>query len=238
MAEIMYLTAGLIVTIGAILQGSAGIGLGFVAVPLLVLIDPSFIPGPLLLSALVLTLLVTYREHRSIDFKGLPWAVAGRIIGTLLGVAALGFVPGEKISLLFGSVILLAVALSLSGLRLSINNKNLFGTGTLSGFMGTTSAIGGVPMALIYQDYEGPRLRGTLSGIFVIGTIISIISLAMIGKFGLPEIQLAAILIPGILIGFVISRHTAAILDKGFIRPVVLTVAVLAGLGVIVRTLF
>jgi len=36
-----------IVTPGSMLQGSVGFGLGLVCVPLLVLIDPVFIPGPL-----------------------------------------------------------------------------------------------------------------------------------------------------------------------------------------------
>ncbi len=48
----------LIVVIGSILQGSIGFGLGPFSVPLLLLIDPVFVPGPLLLSALVLTILI------------------------------------------------------------------------------------------------------------------------------------------------------------------------------------
>ena len=48
---------------GAILQGSVGFGLGLIGVPLLVLIDPVFVPGPLLLAAFLLNLLMSHREH-------------------------------------------------------------------------------------------------------------------------------------------------------------------------------
>jgi len=229
--------AFLIVLVGSIVQGSVGIGLGFVAVPLLVLINPDFVPGPLLLAALVLTLLIAIREHQSIESKNLPWAIFGRTFGTLAGIFLILVMPIGKISLLFAIMILLAVIISFMGLRLELNKKNLFGTGVLSGIMGTTAAIGGVPMAIIYQDFKGPRLRGTLSGIFTIGTILSIIALAVVGKFGWKEFQLGGVLIPGILLGYIISIKTAKYLDKGLIRPIVLLIASFAALGIILRYL-
>ena len=95
-----------VVMIGSILQGSVGIGLGFAAVPLLVLLDPLFIPGPLLIAALLLTLLITYREHGSIEFSGIHWAIIGRVIGTVLGAILLTIIPQTKLSLLFGIIVL------------------------------------------------------------------------------------------------------------------------------------
>jgi uncharacterized membrane protein YfcA len=226
-----------VVMIGSILQGSVGIGLGFAAVPLLVLLDPLFIPGPLLIAALLLTLLITYREHGSIEFSGIHWAIIGRVIGTVLGAILLTIIPQTKLSLLFGIIVLLAVAISFIGIRISLSPYSLFGTGTISGFMGTTSAIGGAPMALIYQNLKGPNLRGTLSSIFVIGTSISIISLIYIGRLGLPEVKRALVLFPGIMAGFAISKHTAKILDRGYIRPTVLILAASSGFLIIIKNI-
>lgn len=233
----IYLLAAAITVVGATIQGSVGIGLGFVSVPLLVLINPKFVPGPLLLAALVLTLLIVIREHRTIEFKGIWWAVFGRMLGTVAGVLILGFIPAENLSTLFGIVILLAVIISLSGFRLKISGKNLLVTGTLSGLMATTAAIGGVAMALVYQDFDGPRLRGTLSGIFVMGTIISIIGLASAGRFGWQEIQMSGMLIPGVISGYFISFYTSRMLDRKWIRPIVLTIASLAGIIVVLRNM-
>ena len=229
--------AALIVFIGSIVQGSVGIGLGFIAVPLLVLIDPGFVPGPLLLAALVLTALISVREYQSIEFQNLSWAIIGRTFGTVIGVFVITIMPVSKISLLFAAMILLAVIISILGLRIRVNKKNLFSTGVLSGVMGTTSAIGGVPMAMIYQDLKGPNLRATLSGIFMIGTILSILALFLVGKFGWNEIKLAGILIPGIVLGYMISVRTAKFLDRGFVRPVVLIIASFAGIGIIIKNI-
>lgn len=222
---------------GATLQGSVGFGLGLIGVPFLVLIDPVFIPGPLLLSALTLTLLIFFREHQSIDVKGIRWTIPGRIGGSILGAGLLTLIPRQNLSLLFGTMVLLAIAFSLTGLEVPLTKWNLFGAGTVSGFMGTTSSIGGAPIALVYQRQKGPRLRSTLSGIFVFGTIISILSLVVIGHFGLREIILSVVLIPGVVLGFFLSSQTVKILDRGFIRPAVLIASALSGLVVIVRSI-
>jgi uncharacterized membrane protein YfcA len=93
-------------------------------------------------------------------------------------------------------------------------------------------------MAIIYQDLTGPSLRGTLSSIFTIGTIISILALVSIGKFGWNELQLAGVLIPGIIIGFLISTKLTKILDHGLIRPILLWIAVLAACGIVFKYYF
>ncbi len=229
--------AFLIVCVGSVIQGSVGIGLGFVAVPLLVLLDPRFVPGPLLLAALFLTTLVSYREYRSIDRKGIKWASIGRLIGTIFAAYVLTILPQRHLGLLFAAIIIIAVLLSISGFKWNITPGSLLGTGALSGFMGTAAAIGGVPLALLYQKYQGSQLRGTLSGIFVIGTIISLIFLGLIGRFRILELQLALALLPGILVGFLVSGKTAAILDEGWIRPAVLIMATLSAVAVIAKNL-
>ena len=45
------LVAGLAVTVGSILQGSVGFGLGMVAAPVLAFLEPQLVPAPLLICA-------------------------------------------------------------------------------------------------------------------------------------------------------------------------------------------
>ena len=232
-----FLLIVFITTLGATVQGSVGLGLGFVAVPTLAIIDPAYLPGPLLLSALVLTVLISFREHKAIQFKGIRWAIGGRFLGAILGVQILVYIPKNYLSLIFATMVILGVILSVFGFRVRLNTKNLLNIGTLSGLMATTSAIGGPPLALIYQNLNGPELRGTLSGIFVAGTTISVILLAFIGRFGLEEIKLSFILMPGIIIGFFISKYTSKILDRGFIRPAVLVFSLTSGVILLIKTL-
>ncbi len=91
-------------------------------------------------------------------------------------------------------------------------------------------------MALLYQDAAGSRLRGTLSGYFVVGVVMSIIALASVGRFGWMEFRVGAMLVPGVLVGFLISGSTAAIADRGSsIRKAVLIVSAASGAVVIVE---
>jgi len=225
-------------TLGATLQGSLGLGLGFITVPLLAIIDPRYLPGPLIMAALFLTLLLAFREHESIQLKGISWVLAGRVIGTLFGIQLLVLIPEHYLSLIFSTMVILGVIISLSGFRIKLNSKILLGGGTLSGLMATTAAIGGPPLALIYQYLHGPALRGTLSSIFVFGAIISLVALSTVGYFGFLELKLAFSLMPGILAGFFLSKYTARLLDRGFIRPAIITFSLFSGLMVNIKTLF
>ena len=234
---ISVLVAFGIAVLGAVLQGSVGFGLGLLGVPLLVLIDPVFIPGPLLLAAFLLNLLMSRRERTSIDFGSVKWAVPGRILGAILGAGILTLIPQGRLSVLFGLMVLVAVGISFTGWELSPSPWSVFSAGTFSGFMGTTSAIGGAPMALVFQRQKGSRIRGTLSFIFAIGTVISMFSLAVIGRFGLEEIQAAIVLFPGIILGFFLSHQTAKILDRGFIRIAVLITSAASGFFVLLRNI-
>jgi uncharacterized membrane protein YfcA len=226
-----------VVTIGATLQGSVGFGLGLFSVPLLVLIDPRFVPGPLLFSSIALTVLLTHRERAAVLFKDIKWAVGGRLLGIVAAAAALELVPGRQIGILFGILVLAAVGLSASGWRLAVTPKSLFGAGILSGFMGTAVSIGGPPMALLYQHETGARIRGTLSAFFLIGVSLSLVGLHVIGRFGWAEVLIALSLVPGILLGFAVSRRLTHVLDRGHVRRAVLVVSAASALAVLVRQL-
>jgi len=178
--------------------------------------------------------LISSREIRSVDKGSLLWAIPGRIVGAGLGASLLTLIPRENLSLLFGATVLLAVLISLTGVRLSPSPINILGAGTISGLMGTTSSVGGPPLALVYQRQKGPRIRGTLAVIFIFGAVISIISLAFIGRFGLTEIQAGVILFPGIILGFLLSSRTAKILDREFTRLAVLVASSISGIIVII----
>jgi uncharacterized membrane protein YfcA len=229
------LLATSIVTIGSTIQGSVGFGLGPLAVPLLFLLNPVFVPGPLILAALLLTMLMFFRERAAVDFSGMQWAITGRVIGTIIGAFVLTIVSGSQMVLLLAGLVILAVIINASGLRLKAVSWTILGAGTLSGFMAIVAAIGGAPMALIYQDEEGPKIRSTLAGIFVIGIILALISLIIIGRFGYVELIAALWMTPGILLGYHISSHTKKYLDRGYIRTAVLIVSTLAASVLIIR---
>ena len=227
--------ASVAVAIGATVQGSVGFGMSLVAVPLLVLIDPRLVPGPLLCVAIVLTFLLSRRDRRAIDFHELKWALAGRIPGSFLGAGLLVVMPREKIAYLFGAVVLIAVVMSVLRIKIRPAPSSLAGAGLLSGVMGTSVAIGGPPIALLLQDEHGARLRGTLSGFFLVGASVSLFALVLVARFGLEELALALVLLPGMLLGFWISGHTARFLDRGYTRVAILLLATAGAVVIILR---
>ena len=192
-------------------------------------------PGPILLSTTVLTVLLVYRERTAIDFHGIQWAMVGRLVGTVLASAILLVVSADQLVLLIGVFILSAVGMSLSGFRFDPIRPVLVVAGMLSGLLGTIASVGGPPMALVYQHAAGARIRSTMSGFFLLGTILSLGALWYVGRFDAYEIQLTLVMLPSVLTGFVLSKWTAVYVDRGYVRPAVLSVAAGAGLLVIIR---
>ena len=221
---------------GFTLQGAVGFGMGILGSPILILIDPRLVPGPVLASTMVFTLMLTVRERRGIDLGGVGWALIGRVAGTLPAAAVLAALPQDQLTRVFGLMVIVAVAISVSGVHVRPRPSTLLAGGVLSGLLGTVGAIGGPPIALLYQHASGEKFRGTLSSLFFVGTIISIAALVPAGRFGGQELRLTLFLLPGALFGFLASRRLASRLDRGSTRPAVLGVAAVAGLIVVVRS--
>jgi uncharacterized protein len=231
------LLAGAIVTAASALQASVGFGLALVAAPLLALLDRDYVPGPLIGAGMCLSLIMAARERGAIDLSGVRSASLGRLIGVLPAGAALHLVSAGAFDALFSTLVLAAVGLSLLHREVRPTSRSVFGAGIASGFMGTITSIGGPPVALVYQSSHGPELRATLAGIFAVGSVISLAALALIGRFGAPELLLAAALVPGVILGVALSRPLLLLLDRGATRPLVLTLSAGSALAVLGRAL-
>jgi uncharacterized membrane protein YfcA len=226
-----------LVLIGSIIQGSIGFGLAAVIAPVLLLMNPIFLPGPMLFAAMLLTSLIAYRDRRHTDWTEVGVGTGGRIIGMLPAALAIRFMSAAAYDLVFSLVVLAGVFISLAGWHFRLTLRNLFLTAIGSGFVSTVSAVGGPPLALVYQHAEAPKIRGTLNAIFTLGTPISLVGLAWAGRFGLPEFTLGLLLMPAILVGFVLSRYTAGRLKQSSTRPAVLVLSAATAFIVMIRAL-
>jgi uncharacterized protein len=230
--------ASVAVGIGALIQGSIGFGVNVVGGPILVLIEPRLVPGPALVVAFVLTILVGVRDRAGIDRAGFGWVFLGRIPTSIAAAMLVAVLPERGLAISLSIAVLIAVALSAVGLRVERTPATLFSAGALSGVMGTVSAVGGPPVAMLYQDAQGPEVRGTLSTIFAVGALTSIVLLAIFGRFGVEEIVASIVLMPAIVIGFGLSRWTTHWLDHGFVRPAILILCAVSAIAAIVRYAF
>jgi uncharacterized membrane protein YfcA len=229
----MLLAAALIFA-GAV-QGSTGFGFGMLGAPLLAMIDPVLVPAPVLMTGLIITISTSIRERESIDTRGLTISLAGRLVATGLAVAVLSLLDPVTFSYLFAAIILLAVALSASGLRIPHNVGTLFAAGFASGFMGTLTSVGAPPMALAYQDRAGPTTRATLSVFLLVGAMISILALAFAGAIGPEQLAMTAVMAPLAATGFLFSSWTRRLVDRGHLKTIVLVTSAAAAVAMIVN---
>lgn len=232
----LALAAGLVFA-GALVQSAVGFGLAIVAAPLLFMIEPRLVPGPVLALALVLSFLNVCKNRVGLAFGELGSAVIGRLPGMALALWVLAQAPGKALSLLIGGSVLLAIAISLLPIRITPTRNRLLAAGAVSGFMGTTTSIGGPPMALIYQHDTGDRVRANLSAYFLISCVLSLLGLAAIGRFGQAELLVSLWLLPPTLVGFVAGRYVIPWLGPNGVRPVMLALCTIAALGVLADAL-
>ena len=235
---VVFIACVVIVFLGAIVQGTLGIGLGMVAAPMLALADRRFIPVVILVAILPLTVSMTLRERSLIDRRGVILAVIGRIPGVALGAAAVALAGDRVLSVLVAVTVLGAVVASLlvdRGRQRPTTAPMLVTAGLASGFMGTSTGIGGPPMALTYQHADPAIMRSTISLFFTIGSILSIIGLAVSGSIGGRQIGMGLALVPAVMAGFVVSRLFITRLAGERFRIPVLTVCALAAVALLVE---
>lgn len=238
MSPLEIAAAMLVMAAGAAVQGSVGFGLNVIAAPILIQIEPDFVPGPLLAAALAMSLMVARRDRVGINRSALTWALLGRVPGSVLGAFLLAEVLSARgLSVFLASVILVGTALSVAPIQLPQGRRVIALGGFVGGVAGTTTGVGGPPVALALQHIPPRQLRGTMSMYFLLGTSASLALLAAWGEFGAQHLPAIAILVPGQLLGYAVSGRLARVLDRGYSRPVLLTVSAAAALSLLVRAL-
>jgi uncharacterized membrane protein YfcA len=233
-----YVLAVFVVAVGAMIQGSLGFGLGLVSAPALALIDATFIPGPLLLVGVAVTLTVFLRERGAVDWKGMKWAIFGRVIGTIAGGWAVVAFSKDAVIVLVAVLVLAGVLMTSIGWKIKTNRITLSTAGLVSGVMGTLTSVGGPPMALVYQRETAQKLRATLAGFFLVGATFSLLTLAVSGGMSQHDFVLGALMLPGYVIGMIANRWASKFLDKGYSRVAVLSFSALSSIVLLLEVYF
>jgi uncharacterized membrane protein YfcA len=227
----------LTVAVGASLQGLTGFGANLVAVPLLLLISPSFVPGPIVVAGTVLNVLSSIRASSDDVLSDVKWTITGQLPGAGAAAVVLVATPQKLLILIFAGSVLIAAIASASGWRPPVNRPILLGAGAASGFFGTIAGIGGPPVALLWQDAGGPALRASLARHFLAGALIAIPLLILAGRLGPEEAVLALALLPGTFLGFAASGPITRMVDGHAIRALVIALSAASAIVVAMREL-
>ncbi len=221
----------------AVFQGTVGFGFAILSVPILTLLDPAFTPIPQLFLAAPLTLAAAWRERYNLDLQGLGWIVAGRVPGALLGAWTLTLLPERVLDFVIAGIVILAVGAIASGWTIRLNRPNRVIAGFASGFSGTTSAIGGPPMALLYRNASGGVIRSSLGAIFAIGLAINLSSLYATGAVVTDDYRVVGLLMIPALAGFLLSSRFTSLVEGKNIRGAILIVSMFASVSLLVRAI-
>lgn len=225
------------VLLASCLQASIGFGMGMLAAPVVAVVDPTLIPGTLIMLATLVTLLVSVREREAIDLSGAKWALVGRVPGTIAGAVLLAALPEKGLAVMLAAVVLLGVVLTSAGWVPSARPRNVVLAGATSGLLGTATSIGGPPMALVWQRTSGARLRGTMSSFFLVGSLMSLAALWFTGAVGGHTLTTFALFIPATVLGYVLSRRVNRLLDPVRLRRLAIGVSALGAVVLITQQL-
>lgn len=230
--------AGAVVLVASAIQGSVGFGANILAVPVLLLLDPRLVPGPIILAVLGVNVAMLLRDRRATAVRSLGIILSGRLVGTVAGVSALALVGDRGLAIMVAVTVLAVVAVTARGLAVDRTPRNMVAAGLVSGFSASTAGIGGPPLAMLYADAEGPEIRGSMGALFVVGNLLTLIGLTVGGLFGRDELRLGLALAPAALLGFGATRWLVPVLDRGHTRRAILALSATAAAGVLARLVF
>ena len=233
----VYIALGVLIFVVTLCQGTIGFGLGTIATPIIAMVAPELVPAVILVLALCIASVTAWQHRAAIAWRIVALSSAARVPGSLLGAWAVAALSHRGLGIVIGCAVLLAMTLSGLGWTPKHNTPNTLAAGVASGFLGTSTSIGGPPMALILKDFDPARVRGTLSGTFVIGCIISLVTLGTAGQISQLQLTTALAYLPVAFAGLFVARRLNRFIDTVMLNRIVLVVAVTAAIALIAQSI-
>ena len=107
--------------------------------------------------------------------------------------------------------------------------------GLVTGITETATGIGGPPLALVYQHQAPPTVRSTIALCFLVGELVSLVTLMATGRVDSSQLGAATSLLPALLIGAGLSRVVHHRVNGRFLRAFVQVFAIVSGVALLVH---
>jgi uncharacterized protein len=225
----------LTVAAAAFVQGTIGMGFALIVAPMLGLLAPGLVPVCLLVLMIPLNVYVTWRERAAVDRSGARWITVGRFAGTFAGVWVLAVLSAHYLGLLIGAATVVAAIATLLTPSFTPGPRACLAAGLVTGITETATGIGGPPLALVYQHQPAPTLRSTIAFCFLVGELISLAFLAAAGRASASQFVDAALFLPALAIGAVLSQLLHRSVGGQVLRKFVLVFAIVSGALLVAR---
>ena len=236
-AENILLVNFILIT-GSILQIATGVSVGMIIVPFLAIISYTLIPVPIIFASLILTIMMAYKGRQYIDIKNLPQIGFGMFLGILLSIYFIKNIEFHYLGLIFGLFILASVFISIKIKSFTLSYKINYAGGFIAGFMGATAGVGGQILALIFQNHKLESIKSTLAFLYTIFSIVMLVIFYSFDKFSYDNLISGIYMIPGFLIGFLISPYFVKYFNQKYAKITVLFMATFGAILLILKTIF
>jgi uncharacterized protein len=181
-----YLAAFFILLLAYFLRGITGFGSGLIAIPLLAHFLPlTFVVPMVLVLDFVASIVLSSHTHLQVRWDEVRSLLPPSIVGILTGSVLLVSLPREPL------LVSLALFVIFFGLRYVFNVHSekpisrwwSIPTGLIGGLIGAMFGTGGPPYVvyLSHRLHDKTKLRGTLSGLFLIDGAFRIITFLTMG---------------------------------------------------------
>jgi uncharacterized membrane protein YfcA len=227
--EILLVVAAVVA--GAVVQASAGIGITLVAAPVLLAIDPAFVPLPLILGGAVVGIRNVTMEFAGFDARRWRRCLLGAPVGLLLGELALANLSERGLTTAIGLLVVVSVVAVASGWHPRRRSWTSVLAGVLVALSLRVAALPGPPYAILHHDDPPEVLRPNISSLILVLSSTIFIRLLVGGEVGAADMGRSALVMGSAFIGLLLAPPVRRHVDTNWFRPAVLCVCGLGGLA-------
>ncbi|PCK08417.1 MAG: hypothetical protein COA42_09305 [Alteromonadaceae bacterium] len=232
--DVIWVALALCMFLGCMVQTAMGFGAAVVVAPVMVLLKPEWVPYIITVNVLFISLFISWRSRDALQIRELAPAFIARIPGAALGAWLLLQVDVVMLQLIVALSVLLAVAVSLFNKQFESTPTRLGAAAFVSGVLGTATAIGGPPMALVMQHGSPDTVRANLALYFAYSCVIGLLSYYFSGLLDVNLLIDSAGFLPVSLAGVIAGRKLRGFVDAGRFRSMLLLLCTASGLVALV----
>lgn len=237
MSEAQLVWIMVAVAVAAFAQSLTGFGFSLLSVPLMsLLISPK---DAVVIATLIAILTTTFQAFH--DRKLASARLANRLtlasfVGMPVGLVAFVLLPASVLRLVLGVVVIAATVVLSRGFELRHDSPVYdWSLGALSGALATSLSTNGPPLVFLLsaKKLDGPEFRATISRVFSIVNVVTIVMFVLAGKIHHSAMEGALVALPAmgiaLALGFRIRKHVHG--DR--FRALVLVLLVLSGISAV-----
>lgn len=231
MSPLEILVVVVAVVAGSMVQATAGVGITLVAAPVLLAVDPAFVPLPLILGGAVVGIRNVTMEFAGFDARRWRRCLLGAPVGLVLGELALANLSERGLTAAIGLLVVISVGAMASGWQPRRRSWTSVLAGLLVAFSLRVAALPGPPYAILHHDDPPEVLRPNISAlVLVLGGTISI-RLLVGGEVTGADLGRVVLVMGSALVGLLLAPPLRRWVDSGWFRPALLSVCGLGGLA-------